>query len=82
MNNYAHFVVSIIHPCCEMTINRYCLGVSMDDPRMKNFNVDHWAEINNRNTLLSLLCEDWLTEGCMVVNCEEISGAVQWEPFK
>jgi hypothetical protein len=61
-----------------MTINRYCLGISMDDSRMQGFEVNHWAEPENRQKLLSLLCEDWLTENCAVVGCEEIAGAVQW----
>jgi hypothetical protein len=79
MSNYIHLLVSVIHPVYAMTINRYSLGVSLDDPRMRSFNLDHWAEPENRNLLLNLLCEDWLTDGCTVVGCEQIAGAVQWE---
>jgi hypothetical protein len=79
MNNYIHLLVSVIHPTYEMCISRYCLGISMSDARMRGFDVDAWAEPENRRRLLSLLCEDWLTENCAVVGCEEISGAVQWE---
>lgn len=79
MSTYAHLLVSVVHPEYEMCINRYCLGFSLDDPRARGFDVDRWAEPANRQKLLSLLCEDWLTDGCAVVGCEEISGAVQWE---
>jgi hypothetical protein len=79
MKRYIHLLVSVVHPTCEMSINRYCLGVSLDDSRMKDFDPDHWAEPTNRQRLLSLLCEDWLTDNCAIVGCEEISGAVQWE---
>ena len=61
-----------------MTINRYCLSIDRDDPRIRNIDIDAWAEPENRQRLLSLLCDDWLTDGCEVVGCEEISGAVQW----
>lgn len=79
MSNYIHLIVSVIHPAYAMTVNRYCVGFSLDEPRMREFNVDHWAEPENRRRLLSMLCEDWLTDGCEVVGCEEIAGAVQWE---
>jgi hypothetical protein len=79
MKRYIHLVVSVVHPTCEMSINRYCLSVSLDDSRMKDFDPDRWAEPTNRQRLLSLLCEDWLTDNCAIVGCEEISGAVQWE---
>jgi hypothetical protein len=79
MSNYIHLLVSVIHPAYAMTINRYCLGVSLDDPRMRNFNLDYWAEPDMRQLILSLLCEDWLTDGCAVVGCDPIAGAVQWE---
>lgn len=45
---------------------------------MRNFDIDQWAVPTNREKILSLLCEDWLTDGCSVVSCEEIAGAVQW----
>jgi hypothetical protein len=32
-----------------------------------------------RSRLLTLLCEDWLTDDCCVVACEQIAGAVQWQ---
>ena len=35
-----------------------------------------WLQLRNHP---SLLCEDWLTDGCDVVGCEQIAGAVQWE---
>lgn len=79
MSNYIHLLVSVIHPAYAMTISRYCIGVSLDDPRMYGFEINYWAEPDNRARLRSLLCEDWLSEGCTVVGCEEISGAVQWE---
>ena len=79
MNYYINLLVSVIHPAYEMTTNRYCVGVSSNDIRLQNFDLDHWAEPENRKTLLSLLCEDWLTDGCTIVGCEQIAGAVQWE---
>lgn len=78
MTNYIHLLVSVIHPTYEMTINRYCLSISMEDSRMRNFDIDQWAVPANREKILSLLCDDWLTDGCSVVSCEEIAGAVQW----
>lgn len=78
MTDYVHLLVSIIHPAYEMTINRYAISVSVGDSRMRTFTLDHWAEPENRKTLLSLLCEEWLSDGCTVVGCEEIAGAVQW----
>jgi|DEB0MinimDraft_3_1074331.scaffolds.fasta_scaffold76811_2 hypothetical protein len=77
-HNYFHILVSVIHPTCDMTINRYCLGIDSEDPRIRNFDIDRWAEPEMRNQLLPLLCEDWISEGCAVVACEEIAGAVQW----
>jgi hypothetical protein len=79
MSNYIHLLVSVAHPTYDMTINRYCLGIDSNDSRMRNFDIDRWASLEMRNKLLSLLCEDWLTEGCSVVSCEQISGAVQWQ---
>ena len=79
MVNYITFLVSVVHPAYEMTINRYCVGVSLDDTRLRNFDIDHWAEPTNRQRILSLLCEDWLTENCAVVGFEQIAGAIQWE---
>jgi hypothetical protein len=79
MSNYIHLLVSVIHPVYELTVNRYSVGVSLDEPRMRNFDIDSWAEPEQRSLILSLLCEDWLTDGCTVVGCEQIAGAVQWE---
>jgi hypothetical protein len=79
VSNYLHLLVSVFHPENDMTISRYCVGVSSDDPRMRNFNYYHWAEDDNRRTLMGLLCEDWLTDGCIIVGCEAIAGSVQWE---
>jgi hypothetical protein len=31
------------------------------------------------NPYVHLLCEDWLTDDCSVVGCEQITGAVQWQ---
>jgi hypothetical protein len=76
---YLHLLVSVIHPTFEYTINRYSLGVSLEDIRMRNFDLDNWGTPDNRHRLLLLLCEDWLTDGCAVVGCEQIAGAVQWE---
>jgi hypothetical protein len=78
MTNYIHLLVSVIHPTYEMTINRYCLGFSLEDTRLRNFDPDNWATLENRQKILSLLCEDWLTDDCSVVGCERIAGAVQW----
>jgi hypothetical protein len=82
MSSYVHLLVSVCHPTYDMTINRFCLGVSLHDSRMRDFDIDHWGTPQNRHRLLSLLCEDWLSEGCAVVGCEEISGAVQWEAIQ
>jgi hypothetical protein len=79
MRNYLTLLVSVIHPSYEMTINRYCLGVLLDDTRLQDFDVDSWATPTNRQKILSLLCEDWLTEDCAVVDCEQIAGSVQWD---
>lgn len=79
MTPYVHLLVSVIHPTYQMTINRYCVGFSLDDQRLRGFDLDHWAEPENRRRIRSLLCEDWLTDGCEVVGCEQIAGAVQWE---
>jgi hypothetical protein len=82
MNYYIHLLVSVCRPAVgtyDMVIQRYCLGVSLDDSRMHDFDIDHWSTPRNRQRLRSLLCEDWLSEGCEVVGCEEIAGAVQWE---
>lgn len=79
MAQYIHLIVSVAHPAQETKINRYCLGFSLDDQRVRNFDINRWAEPKMRQTILSLLCEDWLTDGCSVVGCEEIAGAVQWE---
>jgi hypothetical protein len=78
VTNYIHLLVSIVHPAYAMTINRYCISVSLDDPRLRKFELDLWVEPEMRKLILSLLCEDWLTDNCAVVGCEEISGAVQW----
>ena len=45
----------------------------------RDFAIDRWAEPAQRRKILSMLCEDWLTDGCDVVGCEQIAGAVQWE---
>lgn len=79
MSNYITLLISVIHPVYAMTINRYAVDISLDDPRMSDFDADAWAEPEVRRTLLGLLCEDWLTDGCEVVGCEQISGAIQWE---
>jgi hypothetical protein len=79
MNNYIHLLISVVHPAYEMTINRYCVGIDTNDPLYTRIDVDHWADPEMRNKLLSLLCEDWLTDNCCVVGCEQISGAVQWQ---
>lgn len=79
MKPYVHLLVSVVHPECDMTINRYCLGFSLEDQRLRDFDLDRWAEPAQRRKILSLLCEDWLTDGCDVVGCEQIAGAVQWE---
>ena len=79
MSSYIHLLVSVVHPAYEMTINRYCIGIDTNDPLFANFDVDRWAAPEMRNRLLSLLCEDWLTDNCCVVGCERIAGAVQWQ---
>ena len=81
-HNYVHLLISVVHSGqngYDMSINRYCMGISTEDPRMLDFDLDNWAEPRNRQRLLSLLCEDWITDGCTVVGCEQIAGAVQWE---
>ena len=79
MSNYIHLLVSVVHPAYEMTINRYCIGIDTSDPLYTNIDVDRWAAPEMRSRLLSLLCEDWLTDDCCVVACEQIAGAVQWQ---
>jgi hypothetical protein len=79
MNSYVHLLVSVSHPAYGMTINRYCIGVDINDPLMRDFDIDHWAAPEMRSRLLNLLCEDWLTDNCSVVGCEQIAGAVQWQ---
>ena len=78
MKNYINLLVSVIHPAYGMTINRYCMSISLNDNRMQGFDVDRWAEPSMRQKIRSLLCEDWLSDGCSVVSCELIAGAVQW----
>ena len=78
-HGYVHILVSIIHHVPEMTICRYCIGFSMEDTRMRDFDIDNWATPDNRRRILSLMCEDWLTDDCTVVSCEQITSAVQWE---
>jgi hypothetical protein len=78
MTPYIHLLISVIHPAYEMTTNRYAVSLAVADSRLRTFTIDQWAEPEMRQKLLSLLCEDWLTEGCSVVGCEEIAGAVQW----
>lgn len=78
MKPYIYLLVSVIHPEYEMTTNRYCVGFSLEDQRLRDFDIDCWAEPAQRRKILTLLCEDWLTEGCDVVGCEQIAGAVQW----
>jgi hypothetical protein len=78
---YIHLLLSVVHPTYEMTITRYCISIDEADKRLSGlgfFDIDQWAMPENRKILRSLLCEDWLTPNCEVVNCEEISGAVQW----
>ena len=79
MSNYIHLLVSVVHPAYEMTINRYCVGIDTNDPLYAHIDIDHWAIPEMRNRLLSLLCEDWITDDCCVVACEQIAGAVQWQ---
>jgi hypothetical protein len=79
MNSYIHLLISVVHPTCEMTINRYCVGIDANDPLYAAIDVDRWAAPEMRARLLSLLCEDWLTDDCCVVACEPIAGAVQWQ---
>lgn len=79
MNNYIHLLVSVAHPTYEMTINRYCVGIDTNDPLLHGFEIDRWAAPEMRSRLLTLLCEDWLTDDCCVVACEQIAGAVQWQ---
>jgi hypothetical protein len=78
MTSYFNFLISVLHPSYGNTIHRYCVGVDLGDPFASSVEFDDWAEPDNRNRILSLLCEDWLTDGCIVVGVEEIQGAVQW----
>jgi hypothetical protein len=77
-DSYEHYLVSVLHPTWNNTIERYCLGIDREDPLVQGLSFIEWALPKNRNRILSLLCEDWLTDGCIVVGVEEISGAVQW----
>jgi hypothetical protein len=79
MSTYIHLLVSVAHPAYDMTINRYCLGVDLEDPLWYGFDLDRWALPEMRNKLLNMLCEDWLTDNCCIVGCEQIAGAVQWQ---
>jgi hypothetical protein len=76
---YVHLLISVIHPTYEMTTNRYTVSLAAADPRLRAFDIDQWAEPPMRRLLLGLLCEDWLTDGCEVVGCEQVAGAVQWQ---
>jgi hypothetical protein len=78
MTTYIHLLISLVHPAYDSTINRYCLSIDANDSKMQHIDIDRWAEPATRQRLLSLLCEDWLTDGCCIVGCEQISGAVQW----
>jgi hypothetical protein len=79
LSGYVHLLVSVIHPVFEVTTNRYCVGISLQDSRMRKFDLDSWAKPEMRRLILSLLCEEWLTDGCTIVGCEQIAGAVQWK---
>lgn len=79
MSPYVHLLVSVAHHAPELTISRYCIGIDINDPLMRDFDLDNWAEHWMRDRLLNLLCDDWLTDGCHVVACEQIAGAVQWQ---
>ena len=79
MTPYVYLLVSVAHSAPELAICRYCVGIDINDPLMHDFDLDRWAESKMRDRLLNLLCEDWLTDGCHVVACEQISGAVQWQ---
>lgn len=80
MEDYTNLLLSVLHPTPCMTISRYCVGISLSDSKMRDFNVNYWAEDANRGLLLSLLSNDWLTEDCIVVGCEVIEGSIQWAP--
>ena len=79
MSTYIHLLVSICHPYHDMSTYRYCVGVDSEDPLMRGIDVNRWAEPEMRSRLMSLLCEDWLSDDCCIVACEPIDGAVQWQ---
>jgi hypothetical protein len=78
MHNYVNLLISIAHPNFGV-VSRYAVGIDTEDPLYKRIDIDRWAEPEMRNQMLSLLCEDWLSDGCCIVGCEEIAGAVQWQ---
>jgi hypothetical protein len=79
MNSYVNLLVSVLHPTFNMTICRYCVGIDLNDPLMQHFDIDHWAAPEMRKILLSMLCDDWLSEDCCIIGCEQIAGSVQWQ---
>lgn len=76
--NYITLLISVAHSV-DGIINRYCIGIDKNDPLYHRIDVDRWADPEMRNRLLSLLCDDWLSDGCCVVGCEQIAGSVQWQ---
>lgn len=75
---YLTLLISLAHPEGG-TINRYAVGFDSTDPLFCRIDLNHWAEPEMRSRLLSLLCDDWLSDGCCVVGCELIAGSVQWQ---
>jgi hypothetical protein len=80
VDNYANFLLTIF--CYDTkTVRCFCIGISLDDPRVKGGAVfDFWAEPENSAVLTSLLCTDWFEGEIQVIGCEKIGGAVQWSP--
>jgi|688.fasta_scaffold2201475_1 hypothetical protein len=80
MDNYANFLLTIF--CYDTkTVRRFCIGISLEDPRVEGGAVfDFWAEPENSAVLTSLLYSYWLEGEIQVIGCEKIEGAVQWSP--
>jgi len=79
-HNYVTLLISVAsYGDDDLITNRYCIGIDRNDPLYHRIDVERWADPEMRNRLLSLLCEDWLSDGCCVVGCEQIAGSVQWQ---
>ena len=80
MDDYITLLISVVflEPCVE--VKRFSVGIPLNDPMIANLELAEWREPKNKRRLLSLLSDDWLTGDCEIVDCEQISGGIQWHP--